>query len=133
MAIRAQETAYHVRDLDMAIEFYTQKLGYRLVEHYEWGFALLDVDGVGGRIGLFVSGLLDPGSDVTRIHVPMQVLQTDDLDAEVERLASRGVQMTSATGTLGSTRAIRFYDPDGNPFFLWEDGSGTLPPAASLT
>ncbi|MBS1715411.1 MAG: VOC family protein [Armatimonadetes bacterium] len=120
---RAQETLYYVDDLDAAIAFYTGTLGLSLIEKFDFGFALIDADGLGSTIGL-MSASLHGADDLGHGHPrPRLVFQVEDVEAQVEDLKSKGVTVTAVSGEKGQTRAAHFYDPDGNPFFIWEDGS----------
>lgn len=121
---RAQETLYYVSDLDAAIAFYTDKLGLTLIERFEFGFALIDADGLGSTIGL-MDASLHGADDLGHGHPrPRLVFQVADIEAQVASLKEQGVMVTAVSGEKGQTRAAHFYDLDGNRFFLWEDGSG---------
>lgn len=123
----AQETAYYVRDLDASVNFYTTKLGLNLIEKFEWGFALIDADGKGNTIGLMsIEHSFKDFPDEDGHPAPRLVFQVADLDKEVETLTLAGVKVSNIAGEKGKTRAAHFWDIDGNPFFMWEDGTGVL-------
>lgn len=124
MTTIVSETIYYVDDLDAAVEFYTQALGWKLLDKQNWGWARLDVDGR-ARVGLMAKTVW--GADGER-PVPRIGLQTIEMDAEIERLCTAGVRMDEVIGEPGSIRALTFYDNDGNAFFLWDDSSGQLTP-----
>jgi lactoylglutathione lyase len=127
MLRRAQETMYYVSDLDAAIEFYTQKLGFTLMHREDWGFAFLDADDRHGRIGLI-------SLDLFRQHHPEDpeyprprlVFNVASLDEEIAELHRKGVRVSQVYVSTGSTRSATFYDADNNPFFMWETGTGRL-------
>jgi catechol 2,3-dioxygenase-like lactoylglutathione lyase family enzyme len=126
-ARRAQETIYFTRDLDAAVKFHVETLGFRLEKRFEWGFALLSPDGTKGLVGLMDVSLCgeDPGEDGA-LPRPRLSIQVADLDGELRRLHALGVVTGDVGGTRGGHRAVDCYDPEGNPYFLWEDGSGKV-------
>lgn len=122
----AQETMYYVRDLDAAVKFYSESLGLKLIRHYDWGFALLEADGHGRHIGLMSADLYAsefPGED--GLPAPRLVFQVQDLDAQVKEFKMKGIRTTDVMGEKGETRALHFFDPDGNAFFVWEEGQNS--------
>ncbi len=127
---KAQGTMYYVRDLDRAVEFHTRVLGHVLLRRLEWGYAHLDVDGRGGRIGLFSLEMYAREMGVTvegAGHPPARlVVQVADLEAEVSRLRSAGVRTTGICGEKGAARSAHIFDDEGNALFYWEDGTGTV-------
>jgi catechol 2,3-dioxygenase-like lactoylglutathione lyase family enzyme len=126
MAIRVTETIYYCRDLDRAVEFYQSKLGYTLIEKEDWGWACLSVDGV-ARVGLLLESVIrTPGELGDEMPQPRLAIKTDAIEAEIERLKANGVKVDELKGDPGTMRAVNFFDEDGNRFFLWDDGSGTL-------
>lgn len=118
MAMSQTETIYYVRNLDAAVEFYVQKLGWRLIERADWGWAQFDVDGT-ARVGLLLESTAPQEEGLPR---PRIGLQTDDLEAEIEKLKASGVRVADPAGKPGETRATTFWDLDGNAYFLWSNG-----------
>ncbi len=126
MARRITETLYFVRDLDKAIPFYTESLGMRLITHQDWGFALLAAD-ESHFVGLLQDDVWKaPRHHADALPVPRLSYKTDDIDGEVARLREKGVLVEEVSGEGDQVRAAIFRDEDMNPFFLWDDGSGTL-------
>jgi predicted enzyme related to lactoylglutathione lyase len=120
---KVSETIYFVRDLDAAVEFYTTRLGWTLREKYEWGWAQLDIDG-SARVGLLTEAAWkEQGEGLPR---PRIALQTTDIEGEVKRLKTAGVECEDISGEPGTLRAVTFSDLDGNAFFLWDDGQNRL-------
>ena len=120
MALRVTETMIFVRDLDEAIRFQTEKLGFRLEQRFDWGFAYIDMGG--HRLGLMLESKWQREyPDDEGLPRPRVSLETDDLDAVLHHLHQRGVRYSTVQGHEGATRAVTFYDDDGNPFFLWSD------------
>jgi predicted enzyme related to lactoylglutathione lyase len=127
MAIRVSETMLFVGDLDEAIRFYTQSLGWKLEERFDWGFAYINIDG-SHRLGLMLaSAWTRDFADGEGLPQPRVALQTDDFDAEHARLAQAGVHMGAITESEGGVRAVNFVDTDNNVFFLWYDPREPFP------
>lgn len=115
---------YYVQDLESAIEFYTKKLGLRLIEKFEYGFALIAADDNGNTIGLMsAQHMANDGEEGSGHLRPRLVFRVDDIDAQYAEFEATGVRVGPLTGKKGETRSAHFYDIDGNPFFMWEDGA----------
>ena len=56
--------------------------------------------------------------------------RTDAFEQEVARLRTSGVEVTEVSRPEDPVRAAVFRDCDGNPFFLWDDGSWDEGPSA---
>ena len=102
---------YHVSDMEIAIEFYRNVLGFKLISRDV--VARFDIDGV-----LFE---IVPASDPGNLRAPGNArlcLRVDDVQRALEDLRAAGVRTGSAvdkgTGVLGT-----FEDPDGNEICLW--------------
>ena len=107
-----------VSDQARALEFYTQKLGFRVVtdqqfdEQQRWielrigraetRFVLFTPDGHEDRIGTFFNGSL----------------ACDDTEATYRQLTARGVEFVSAPKREPWGTYAIFRDPDGNQFVL---------------
>jgi len=117
---------YLVRDVDAALAFYVDQLGFALVERWGPPFAMVGR----GDLTLWLSG---PGSSASRPladgSVPAPggwnrlVIETDGLAPLVDRLRAAGVRFRSeiVTGPGGSQVLVE--DPSGNPIELFEPGS----------
>ena len=119
--MRVSETIYCVRDMDAAVQQYTEAFGFTLLSRQDWGWALLD-GGNGQRVGLVLAKWMrEEGDDLDRLPSPRLGVQTDDIDANVARLRAAGIPVTDPQGPAGQTRTATFTDADGNLFFLWQD------------
>ena len=116
---------YLVRDVDAALAFYVDKLGFALIERWGPPFAM-----VGHRdLTLWLSG---PGSSASRAladgSVPVPggwnrlVIETDGLAPLVDRLRAAGVRFRSEIVTGPGGSQILVEDPSGNPIELFEPG-----------
>lgn len=119
---------YQIADIDRAISFYTQRLGFSVELRSGTAFAKVSR----GPLSLLLSG---PGSSGSR---PMPdgrrqepggwnrfVLFVDDLAAEVERLRGAGVTIRNDVEVGPGGKQILILDPDGNPIELHEPPRGT--------
>jgi catechol 2,3-dioxygenase-like lactoylglutathione lyase family enzyme len=114
---------YLVRDVDAAIAFYVDKLGFALIERWGPPFAMVGR----GDLTLWLSG---PGSSASRAladgAVPSSggwnrlVLETEDLGTLVDRVRSAGVRFRSDIVSGPGGRQILVEDPSGNPIELFE-------------
>lgn len=114
---------YIVRDVDAAIAFYTEGLGFTLKQQFGPAMAILAL----GDLTLWVAG---PPASASR---PMPdgrkpepggwnrfVLQVDDLDSTVARLRGRGVAFRNDIVAGPGGRQILCEDPSGNAIELFE-------------
>jgi catechol 2,3-dioxygenase-like lactoylglutathione lyase family enzyme len=115
---------YFVTDLDEAIDFYCNRLGFHVDIPLAPGFVGLAKDdlrlllhepgaGGGGKAG----GVPEPGGwNRFQIVVP-------DLDATVERLAAQGARFRGEIVEGPGGRQILIEDPAGNPVELFQPRS----------
>jgi catechol 2,3-dioxygenase-like lactoylglutathione lyase family enzyme len=116
---------YIVNDVDAAIAFYCEHLGFHEVMHPAPAFAMLLRDdlrltlsapggGPGGGQAMPDGTLPEPGG-WNRIS-----LEVSDLEAVVERLRGAGVQFRNEIVTGIGGKQILVDDPSGNPVELFE-------------
>ena len=114
---------YHVKDVQRAIAFYTQTLGFHLDMQNLPAFGQVSV----GGLKLILSG---PGASGSR---PMPdgrrqepggwnrvLLQVEDLPARIAELRAAGLQFRNEMETGPGGKQIQIEDPDGNPIELFE-------------
>lgn len=114
---------YLVNDVDVALEFYIDMLGFELVEKWGPPFAMVKR----GDLALWLSG---PGSSASRPLADGSkptpggwnrlVLETDDLASLVEKLKGSGAQLRSDIVSGPGGKQILVNDPSGNPVELFE-------------
>jgi len=112
---------YLVDDVPAAVDFYTTKLGFRLLSSAGDAFA----DVVRGPLRLLLSGAASSGARATpddysepgrnRIHLIL-----DDFDGEIDRLRAAGLSFRSEVVSGPGGRQVLVADPAGNLIELFE-------------
>ncbi len=118
---------YQIKDVDRAIEFYTEVLGFKLEHKAGTAFAMVSR----GPLQLVLSG---PGSSGAR---PMPdgrrqepggwnriILYVPDLDAQIDTVKAAGARFRNTVEVGPGGKQIQIEDPDGNPIELHEGGAG---------
>ena len=118
---------YQVKDVNRSIKFYTEQLGFRLVQQAGSAFASVSNDG----LTILLSG---PGSSGSR---PMPdgrqqepggwnriVLKVNDLDMLVAKLKKAGLHFRNEIEVGPGGKQIQVEDPDGNPIELFQPAGG---------
>jgi glyoxylase I family protein len=119
---------YLVKEVDRSIEFYTQRLGFKLEQHAGPAFASVSR----GDLTLLLSG---PGSSGAR---PLPdgrhqqpggwnrlLLDVEDLPSCLARMKQAGLRFRSDIVTGPGGRQVQLEDPDGNPIELFEAAAKT--------
>ena len=115
---------YIVNDVDAAISFYTDMLGFRLGMHPAPGFAslsrgdlqlLLNQPGAGGAGQAMPDRQLPSPGGWNRIQI-----EVDDLEATVEKLRRAGARFRNDIVTGNGGKQILVDDPSGNPVELFQ-------------
>ncbi|MGH2355246.1 MAG: VOC family protein [Chloroflexota bacterium] len=113
---------YIVRDVDAAIPFYTDLLGFHLERRPAPGFAmlsrgdlrlLLNRPGAGGAGQVMPTGQAPEPGGWNRIQ-----LEVGDLEATVAQLRSKGARFRNDIVTGNGGKQILIEDPSGNPVEL---------------
>jgi len=103
---------YYVSDIESAVRFYSDVLGFKLSSRDF--VARFHVDGV-----LFE---LVPKTDKTKVSGAGNArlcLKVDDIQAALEELKQKGVVTSGAQKETGGILAS-LYDPDGNEICVWQ-------------
>ena len=113
---RIEVLSLPVTDQDRAKDFYVGALGFELVADNQMGPAQrwVQVRPKGGQTSITLVTWFDtmpPGS------LKGLVIQTDDLEGDVEALAARGMELSEIQSAPWG-RFVTFDDPDGNGLIL---------------
>ncbi len=126
MSQGVQMVGLYVRNQDEAVEFYVEKLGFRIHTDVKNGdFRWLTVqhpDQPSFQLGLFTPGppVHDAGTAQTLREIvakgamPSLVLEVDDCRAAHDRMLARGVEFTQEPTERYGTVDAGFRDPSGN-------------------
>jgi predicted enzyme related to lactoylglutathione lyase len=115
---------YIVSDVDAAIPFYTDMLGFKVQMHPAPGFAslsrgdlqlLLNRPGAGGAGQAMSGGQTPAPGGWNRIQIDVE-----DLEATVEKLKSAGGRFRNEIVTGNGGKQILIEDPSGNPIELFQ-------------
>jgi catechol 2,3-dioxygenase-like lactoylglutathione lyase family enzyme len=115
---------YIVSDVDAAIPFYTDMLGFKLEMHPAPGFAslsrgdlqlLLNRPGAGGAGQAMPAGQHPAPGGWNRIQI-----ESENLEATVASLKSAGVRFRNEIVTGNGGKQILIEDPSGNPIELFQ-------------
>jgi glyoxylase I family protein len=107
---------YQVCNMDRAVAFYTETLGFELARREGNDWAELSA----GAINLALSGELAVAPQKGGATV---VLRTDALDELALALTKAGT-VTGKIEDMGGARMLDIYDPDGNQLVLLEPSTG---------
>ncbi|GMU41661.1 MAG: glyoxalase [Chloroflexota bacterium] len=120
----AVSVRYIVNDVDAALPFYTELLGFTVVMHSAPGFAsiargdlriLLNRPGAGGAGQAMPDGQSPAPGGWNRVQI-----EVADLDATVAALRDSGARFRNEIVTGNGGRQILVEDPSGNPVELFE-------------
>jgi len=115
---------YIVSDVDAAIPFYTEMLGFRVDMHPAPGFAslskgdlhlLLNRPGAGGAGQSMSDGQAPAPGGWNRIQI-----EVDDLATTVEKLKAAGCRFRNEIVIGNGGKQILVDDPSGNPIELFQ-------------
>lgn len=122
-SIRVHGVRYQTRDVDRAVAFYTQQLGFELKHQQGAAFASVSCGGV----DLLLSGPESSGArplPAGQLQVPggwnRIVLAVDDLLAFVASLRAQGVPFRNEIISGPGGQQVQVLDPDGNPIELFQ-------------
>ena len=114
---------YQVKDVSRSVDFYTQRLGFKLDLQNLPAFGQVSV----GNLKLILSG---PGASGSR-QIPdgrqqepggwnRIILQVDDLPTRIEELKKAGLHFRNEMEVGPGGKQIQLEDPDGNPIELFQ-------------
>lgn len=146
---RIQHVGLKVHDMDEAVNFYRDVMGFRVSDRYDpgdnphnpWGICFMRSGDLHHELSLVAypkeaglkpstEGMRDPG--VGLHHIGFEVESKDALEAWADHIRSQGIKIVSGPlvhspthpegdGTLGENRAFYFHDPSGNGIEIFCD------------
>src|SRR5439155_941802 len=120
-----------VSDLDRALGFYRDWLGFDVTQRYGDEAAFLSAGGYHHHLGLNTwesrGGSPPPQGTTGLYHVAIRYPDRATLGDALRRLIEAGVPISGAT-EHGVSEAIYLRDPDGNGIELYRDRPPTRPP-----
>ncbi len=123
---RAAAIRYQVHDVDVAVAFYTNNLGFKLEQRAGTAFARAS----NGNFVLWLSGPTSSGSRQMpdgRKQEPggwnRLVLEVDGLATRVAAMKTAGLRFRNEIEVGPGGKQIQLEDPDGNPVELFEPAS----------
>jgi catechol 2,3-dioxygenase-like lactoylglutathione lyase family enzyme len=129
MKLNPLMTRYIVHDVDSAIAFYTERLGFRVIAQSGPDFAIVERDnlqlvlsppkGPGGGSQPMPDGRRPEPGGWNRI-----VVQSSRLDEDVAMLKKAGTKFRNDIVAGPGGRQILLEDPSGNPVELFEAAEG---------
>lgn len=113
-----------VSDLDRAVHFYRDVLGFELQQHFGQSAAFLSAGGYHHHIGLNTwesrGGQAPPRGATGLYHFAILVPNRRELARMVQRLIEHGVELDGAADH-GVSEALYLHDPDGNGLEIYAD------------
>jgi glyoxylase I family protein len=121
--VNAAVVRYQIRDVDRAIAFYTEYLGFQLTQRAGAVFATVSR----GALHLLLSGPQSSGSRPMPDGRRQEsggwnriVLYVKEIDATITSLRKAGARFRNEVEVGPGGKQIQFEDPDGNPIELHE-------------
>jgi catechol 2,3-dioxygenase-like lactoylglutathione lyase family enzyme len=115
---------YFVRDLDLAVAFYCEHLGFSVELRPAPSFAMLYRGDLRLLLSLPYGHALSDGSLPAPGGWNRILLQVADLDATIASLQEAGVDFRDAVPSGVAVKQVLLEDPSGNPVELFEPASG---------
>lgn len=113
-----------VSDLDRSVQFYTEALGFELMQRWDDSAAFLSFGGYHHHLGLNTwhsEGGRPPGPGTTGLyHFAILYPTRQELARALKRLLEAGVRLDGASDH-GVSEALYLHDPDGNGIELYRD------------
>jgi glyoxylase I family protein len=121
--LNAAVVRYQIRDVDRAVAFYTEHLGFQLIQRAGALFATVSR----GDLRLLLSGPGSSGSRPMPDGRPQEpggwnriVLYVKDIDSTMTSLRNAGARFRNEVEVGPGGKQIQLDDPDGNPIELHE-------------
>ena len=117
---KLDHVAIEVSDMDRAIEFYTEKLGFNLKsratnEEQQEDYCFLSSDGFHLELISDLKKSYDEQREIKRPYCPHICFQTDDMNETLNGLQAKKIEIIHGPLEIaGEETWLYFTDPDGN-------------------
>lgn len=111
-------TVIYVTDVDAAIDFYVNTLGWELTADQPMGpdDRWVTVRPVGGQAAVALSRTKDARPD--KVYTGISLIATD-IDGFYETASAKGVKFAGPVETMPwGAKGVEFSDPDGNAYYV---------------
>lgn len=120
--LKSANATVFVSNLDRAVHFYTETLGFKMLYRVEDHFAMIELNGF--KIGLHPPGTNTP-APVANESIQIGLDVTVPIEQAVKDLTARGVTFDQCDGSTivdddGAVKLAFFKDPDGHVLYLCE-------------
>ena len=109
MTLKLNHLHLKTRDPEATAKFYVDTLGAKIVSQSASGSYRIDLHG----LSLNVSKFLDAQKREQKYGMEHLAIDTDELDAIVEKLKAQGIHILEETVVSGGRRVCFFEGPDG--------------------
>jgi catechol 2,3-dioxygenase-like lactoylglutathione lyase family enzyme len=109
MTLKLNHLHLKTNDPDSTVKFYVETLGAKVLSQSANGGYRIDLHG----LALNVSRFLENQTREQRYGMEHIAIDTDELDALVEKLKARGINILEQTVVSGGRRVCLFEGPDG--------------------
>jgi catechol 2,3-dioxygenase-like lactoylglutathione lyase family enzyme len=109
MTLKLNHLHLKTKDPEKTVKFYVENLGAKVVNQSPSGGYRLDLHG----LSLNVTGFLENQTREQRYGMEHIAIDTDELDALVEKLKAQGINILEQTTVSGGRRVCFFEGPDG--------------------
>ena len=117
-AIAGGHAIVYVRDMDVAVRFYTGTLGLKLTYRFEDKIAFTEAGRLVVAIHPKTPNTPDPGS---KGSVMLGLTIDEPIDRVVARMTTKDVRFNGPIIRAERDAFVEFEDPDGNGLYFWED------------
>ncbi len=116
--IKGGNVTIYVSDMDRAVRFYTEVLGFELRERFGGHWAAINAAD-GFIIGLHPGSEENPARRAGSMSIGFEVTSAPIEDV-ITALEARGVRFQGAVTNDKAGKFAKFADPDGNPCYLYQ-------------
>jgi catechol 2,3-dioxygenase-like lactoylglutathione lyase family enzyme len=120
LTLQVVEVLHYAADVDKAIEFYEEKLGWPVIWRSPGNMAMLDAGGV-YQLTIVAAKWAPDWAEGGPVPRPQLALESKDLRADIALLESRGLTGLSIGGDPASMLTSAIMDPAGIELFVWQD------------